>query len=162
MKSICFAEPRVRTVLLIHTRELPTVTSCPLPRLKGRVPCSIAAEGKRRERAVPIYLLLKTPASPGAIYQPGVHFLILNSNYMGLLCSFVLSKCFCLCLPPLTNEPSDTRLYLLTVTSPTRAASPPSTTKACTTTRISGTCKSFSLYQDGHVSPGKHIQSYRP
>lgn len=42
-----------------------------------------------------------------------------------------------------TCVPSDTHLYLLTVTSSTRAASPPSTTKTCTTTRISGTCKSF-------------------
>lgn len=42
-----------------------------------------------------------------------------------------------------TCVPSDTHLYLLTVTSSTRAASPPSMTKTCTTTRISGTCKSF-------------------
>lgn len=36
----------------------------------------------------------------------------------------------------------DPRLYLPTATLSTRAASPPSTTKTCTTTRISGTCES--------------------
>ena len=62
----------------------------------------------------------------------------------------------CLCLPPFTNEPSDRRLYLPTATSPTRAASPPSTTKTCTTTRISGTCKSFTA----HYTVDSHAQSF--
>lgn len=58
-------------------------------------------------------------------------------------------KCFCLCFHLLTNEPSHQRLHLLTVTSQTRAASPPSATKTCTTTRISGTCESLMAYITG-------------
>lgn len=38
--------------------------------------------------------------------------------------------------------PSNPCLYLPTATLSTRSASPPSTTKTCTTTRISGTCES--------------------
>lgn len=63
----------------------------------------------------------------------------------------------CLCLPPFTNEPSDRRLYLPTATSPTRAPSPPSTTKTCTTTRISGTCKCFTPHL--HCGP-PHAQGF--
>lgn len=81
--------------------------------------------------------------------SPTYHLHAFQSPFFSLLFYFGPSdflKCFCLCFHLLTNEPSHQRLVLLTVTSQTRAASPPSATKTCTTTRISGTCESLMAY----------------
>lgn len=72
-------------------------------------------------------------------------------------CFLILRQCclcadFCSCglnvflrlvdkCPPSSH--SDSHMRLLTDTSPARAASPPLTTKTCTTTRTSGTCESL-------------------
>lgn len=84
--------------------------------------------------------------APPISYVPPARF---PESFFSLLFYFGPSnflKCFCLCFHLLTNEPSHQRLVLLTVTSQTRAASPPSATKTCTTTRISGTCESLMAY----------------
>lgn len=68
---------------------------------------------------------------------------ISDSKNTRLLCSLCLVELLMFAPSPLNKCASpDPRLYLLTATLSTRAASPLSTTKTCTTTRISGTCES--------------------
>lgn len=129
----CFPA-HIRTAKFIHPRELPTIISC---WLQNQVPCTSAAEEKRRE----LFLFHCPPISYTCTLSRVLFFSLLF--YFG---PSDFLKCFCLCFHLLTNEPSHQRLVLLTVTSQTRAASPPSATKTCTTTRISGTCESLMAY----------------
>lgn len=143
-KHTCRISEPVHTVVLVHKRELPALISC-WP-LKTDGSSALLRRSCVRERAgacVSLHQEKQLPAPPLSHISAAVlQELMLNANYMALLCPFVLLKCFCLRFVLLTKESSDTHLYLLTVTSPTRAASPPSTTKTCKTTRISGTCES--------------------
>lgn len=122
-----------------------TQASCPQSspagcRIKCRAQVLLRKRGKNCSCVIcppSIHLLHITCAPPGVIF-------FLHSGLFMFLCLFL--KCFCLWFHLLTNEASHPHLYLLTVTSQTRAASPPSTTKTCTTTRVSGTCESFMAY----------------
>lgn len=105
----------------------------------------MASSGPNAERAGGVWLLC-LPLGP--IHQlcsdKHLFFVSFQTPKNTKLICFLCLAALLVCLLPLrwTNAPLLTRLYLLTATLSTRAASPPSTTKTCTTTRISGTCES--------------------
>ena len=136
----CFS-PCAYTVLFIHTRELLTIISC-WPSNTNRSSALLKWCWGKEKTSVPVSLLWKNYTA--AVLLPKL-LNICSSVYVLYAC--FVGVFFFISMPPSLNQQALWHtLYLLTVTLQTRAASPPSVTKTCRTTRTSGTCKSFMAY----------------